>query len=110
MKHAKHVVIAIAPIALVAGLILFFRGGSDLPSGARFVDVRTGAMTTLTLSEGRARVIPAFAEDGERTLFPVTRAEGGGWMIEPHYQPVFTAKFADATGLKIDPTTFRVID
>ncbi len=110
MKHLKYALIALAPIALIVGLVLFLRGGTRLPSDARFVDVRTGEMMSLKLGEGPARVIPGVASDGERTLFPVTRADGGGWMIEPHYQAVFSQRFADADGLKIDPGTFMVIE
>lgn len=110
MKHLKYALIALAPIALIIGVVLFLRGGTSLPSGARFVDVRTGEMMSLTLGEGPARVIPGVASDGERTLFPVTKADNGSWMIEPHYQSVFSSRFPDATGLKIDPATFQVIN
>lgn len=111
MKYLKYALIALAPIALVIGLVMFRSGGGpDLPDAARFVDVRTGEIVKLDIGSERTKRLPGLAEDGERVMLPVEKAEGGGWVIPPHFQPIFTASFGDREGLKVDPQTFRVIE
>ncbi len=111
MKYVKIALIALAPIVLAIGLYAFVTsGGPDLKSSSPFVDVRTGKIERLPLHSDRTRVIPAFAEDGERTLFPVIESPDGGWMIVERYQPVFTQRFGKQDGLRVDATSFAVLD
>jgi hypothetical protein len=91
MDGIKPWQLAIIIIGLVGGIGLV---GWNLFSGQRIqqadsvvmVDVNTGALFEFSVKGSKSVLIPAKnPETGERTLLPVDKAEGGGWMIAARY-------------------------
>lgn len=108
MKWVKIGAIAIAPVVLIVGLIMFFSGqrAPALQNSYEYIDVVTGE--TLWLGRKEVTAIPAKNKrDGSATLFPYTPGEDGEKAVPGRYRPAI-ADLATNGPLKVDPQSGKL--
>lgn len=84
-----QIILMIVALLVLGGSIAWQLTSADEPEIAGevlLVDIRTGAVFEADTSGRRAVVIPAKHPDtGERTIYPVERAENGAMKIKSRY-------------------------
>ncbi|HBS28408.1 MAG TPA: hypothetical protein DEB06_02920 [Phycisphaerales bacterium] len=106
MKALKYALLALAPIVLIAGLIITMRSGSDrpvIPTDMTMLDVVTGEVTVM--SRSKIVALPwKNSRDAKYTLYPVFKNDAGRWEIEGRYRDIL-AELAKTEKTVVDLST-----
>ena len=117
---AKYTVLALGPIALIVGLIMFFNGNKleGVADSVLYYNVLTGEVDSMSVKEAGASV--RRDDQNRKVIFMMQGEDGenltssaGVMYIRDHDRIVLDRLIEDGTvdvaDLKVDPKTYRAI-
>lgn len=107
-KGVKYALLALAPVALAVSMWFSWGDEGGAPTSYMLVNVYTGQVTSMKTKDLIS--VPAPDDKGEFALLRCKKDESGYYVVaERDREALISGYFAGKPNLKIDLTTFRVV-